>query len=126
MKILVDTSIWIDYFKSGKNSNDLDILIDENIIVTNDIILTELIPFLKVRKQNETIQLLKAIKRLPLQIDWEGIIQLQVLCLESGINGLGIPDLIISQHAKQNNYDVYSLDKHFKLIEKIVGIKLYG
>ena len=47
MQILVDTSVWVDYFRSGLNSNDLDILIDENLIVTNDIILAELIPFLK-------------------------------------------------------------------------------
>lgn len=125
MEILVDTSIWIDYFRSGENSDDLDILMDENLIVINDIILTELIPFLELRKKNKVIILLKAIKRLPLQIDWDGIIQLQVRCLKSGINGLGIPDLIIAQYSKQNNYKIYSLDKHFQLLEEIGGIKLY-
>ena len=47
MSILVDSSVWIDYFRDGKNSERLDHFIDENLIVTNDLILTELIPFLK-------------------------------------------------------------------------------
>ncbi len=33
MNVLVDTSIWIDYFRGGDNSSDLDILIDENLLV---------------------------------------------------------------------------------------------
>jgi len=49
MRILIDTSIWIDYFKSGANSSGLDTLIDDNLIVINDIILTELVPFLAIK-----------------------------------------------------------------------------
>lgn len=125
MQILVDTSIWTDYFKSGLNSNDLDILIDENLIVTNDIILAELIPFLEIKKQIKVIKLLKSIWKFPLQIDWEEIIQFQIKCLKFGINGIGIPDLIIAQNIKQNNCQIYSLDKHFKHLQKIIGIKVY-
>ncbi|HJP19459.1 MAG TPA: PIN domain-containing protein [Nitrospinota bacterium] len=125
MQVLIDTSIWIDYFKSGIISNDLSILIDENLIVTNDIILTELIPFLKVKGQKKIIQLLKDIVKFPLQIDWEEIIQFQVKCLNFGINGIGIPDLIIAQNSKQNNCKIYSLDNHFTVLKKIIGIKIY-
>ena len=49
MTVLVDTSLWVDYFRSGKNQSRLEQLIDENLIVTNDLILAELTPFLKVR-----------------------------------------------------------------------------
>lgn len=125
MQIFVDSSVWIDYFRSGLNSNDLDILIDENLIVTNDIILAELIPFLKIKKQLKVIQLLKIITKFSLKIDWEEIIQFQIKCLKSGINGIGIPDLIITQNVKQNNGQIYSLDKHFKRLKKIIGIKVY-
>lgn len=125
MLVLIDTSIWIDYFKSGINSNDLNVLIDENLIVTNDIILTELIPFLKVKGQRKIIQLLNGIKKFPLQIDWEEIIQFQVKCLSFGINGIGIPDLIIAQNSKQNNCKMYSLDNHFTVLQNIIGIKIY-
>lgn len=41
MEVLVDILIWIDYFRGGTDSEDIDFLIDENIIVTNEIILAE-------------------------------------------------------------------------------------
>lgn len=66
MSVLIDTSIWIEYFRSGHNSEKLDFLIDENLVVTNDLILAELIPFLKIRNQSKIITLLLNIKRLSL------------------------------------------------------------
>ncbi len=123
MSVLVDTSIWIDYFRSGDDHNRLDLLIDENIVVTNDLILAELIPFLKIRKQKSIIELLKNINNLQLQIKWDEIIEFQVKCLKKGINGVGIPDLIIAQNAKQNDCEIYSLDTHFKLLSKSLNIK---
>ncbi|MFC1724542.1 PIN domain-containing protein [candidate division KSB1 bacterium] len=125
MHILVDTSVWIDYFKTGVNSSFLDTLIDENLIVTNDIILAEIIPFLKIKKQSKLIRLLHNVKKLNLKIDWEEIILFQVKCLNSGIYGIGIPDLIIVQNAKQTNCEIYSLDKHFKIIQPILDIDIF-
>ena len=125
MSILVDSSIWIDYFKGGNESSKLDSLIDENLIVTNDIILTELIPFLKIKKQLKVIQLLREVSHLPLHINWDEIIDLQVKCLKNGSNGIGIPDLIIAQNAKLNNCKVYTLDKHFYLISQVSKVRLF-
>ena len=90
MLVLVDTSVWIDYFQSGNQSAELDALIDLNVIVTNDLILAELIPFLKLKRQVKVIQLLNEIKRIPLNIDWSDIIESQWLCLKSGSNGIGM------------------------------------
>lgn len=125
MSVLVDTSIWIDYFKSENNSTDLDVLIDENLVVINDIILAELVPYLKMKKQNKVVQLLREINRLPLNINWQEIISLQTKCLKNGINGIGIPDLIIAQNAKQHDCSIYSLDKHFRLLNQATKISLY-
>lgn len=125
MSILVDSSIWIDYFKGGNESSKLDILIDENLVVTNDIILTELIPFLKIKKQLKVIQLLREIYYLPLHINWGEIIDLQVKCLKNGSNCIGIPDLIIAQNAKLNNCKIYTLDKHFDLISQVSKVRLF-
>jgi len=124
MRVLVDSSVWIDYFKSGENSASLDMLIDENLIVINDIILAELVPFLRVRKQAKIISLLGVLEKLPLQIEWAEIIEFQVNCLEAGLNGLGIPDLLIAQNARQNQCGLYSLDKHFRLLSQVVQVDL--
>ena len=125
MDVLVDTSIWIDYFKGGDDSTDLGALIDENLVVTNDIILAELVPYLKVKKQVVVIKLLQEINRLPIQINWDEIVEFQVRCLKAGANGAGIPDLIIAQNAKANNCKIYSLDKHYRLLKQVIKVKLY-
>ena len=58
MQVVVDTSIWIDYLRTGNNSEKLDFLIDENLIVINDLILAELVPSLRVRNQRKIVKLL--------------------------------------------------------------------
>ena len=125
MDVLVDTSIWIDYFKSGEKSKDIDFLIDENLIRINDVILAELIPYLKLQRQNKVISRLQEINRSPLDIRWAEIIDFQFKCLKGGANGIGIPDLLIAQNAKQHNLKVYSLDKHFKIMSQHLKVKLY-
>jgi len=125
MPVLVDTSVWIEFFRSGKNSEQLDFIIDENLALTNDLILAELVPFLKIKKQNRIVKLLYNVNRLPISINWDEIIQYQVRCLKSGVNGVGIPDLIIAQNAKQNHCEIYSLDKHFILLKDVINIKIF-
>ncbi|RIZ67585.1 MAG: PIN domain-containing protein [Methylococcales bacterium] len=125
MHVLVDTSIWIDYFKSGLNSGKLDEILDDNRLFTNDIVLAELIPFLMIKKQHKIVDLLRNIPLLPLKIDWTEIIQWQVACLNAGINGIGIPDLILAQNSKQNRSAIYSLDKHFRLLSQVIDIPLF-
>lgn len=124
MSILVDTSIWIEYFRSGNNSEKLDFFIDENLVVINDLILAELVPFLQVRNQMKIIDLLHNIKKLKLSINWDQIIDFQFQCLKSGLNGIGIPDLIIVQNAMQNGAEIYSYDNHFRLMKDILKLKL--
>ena len=126
MTVLVDTSIWIDYFRGGEHSEGLDLLIDENSLVTNNLILTELIPFLKVRKETKVINLLRAIQCVPLEINWDEITEYQVRCLEKGANGIGIPDLIIAQNAIANDLEVYAVDRHFKLLNQVINLKLFN
>ena len=127
MEVLVDTSIWIDYFKSGENSEKLDYLISENLVRTNALILAELLPLLILKKHNKLVNLLQKINKHPLDIDWDDLSKLQVECLKSGASGIGIPDLIIAQHAIQNKLPIYTLDKHFRfMIIAGLNIQLYA
>ena len=126
MEVLVDTSVWIDYFRSGDKSEKLDFLIDENLVVINDLILTELLPLLIVKQEKKVINLLQMVKQYHIHPDWEEIRDYQVSCLKSGSNGIGIPDLLIAQNSIQNNVPVYSIDKHFKFMHDAqIGIELF-
>jgi len=124
MSVIVDTSVWIEYFRSGSNSIKLDFLIDEDLIVINDLILAELVPFLKIQNQKNIIKLLFNIKKLDLTLNWDQIIEFQFNCLKNGLNGIGIPDLIVAQNAKQNRCQIYSFDTHFRLMKDILGLRL--
>ena len=124
MRILVDSSIWIDYFRGGNNSVVMDSYIDENVICTNHLILSELIPNLRIRKENKLIDLLTEVSKIPLNINWNLIIEFQTICLKNGINKVGIPDLIIVDNAIQNDLILFSMDKHFKLISEYIDLKL--
>ena len=124
MNILVDSSVWIDYFKSGIHSAILDCYITENLICINDLVLAELIPFLKIKKQHHLIQLLYDVTHIPLKVDWQKIINYQTICLKNGIHRVGIPDLIILDSVIQNELTLFTFDKHFGLISKHVAFNL--
>lgn len=125
MNILIDSSVWIDYFRGGDNSEVLDSFIDENILCTNYLILSELLPAFNPKKHVRLIKLLREINRIPLNIDWEKIIHYQNNCLSNGINKVGIPDLIILDNVIQNDLVLYSFDKHFDLIQKHINFKSF-
>lgn len=71
------------------------------------------------------VLLLYNVNKLDLSINWEQISEYQYKCLKNGLNGIGIPDLIIAQNAKQNNSQLYSLDKHFSLLKDVINLKTY-
>jgi predicted nucleic acid-binding protein len=125
MNVLVDSSVWVAYFRGTGDARDTDWLIEEGLIVINDLILAELTPPLLVRGEKKLVGLLRAIERLPLTVEWDGIVQMQVTCIKNGINKVGIPDLIIAQHAIQNNLALFSLDKHFTLLGRHVTMTLH-
>jgi len=124
VKFLVDSSVWIDYWRSGLNSDDLNQLIDENIVVTNDIILAELVPALKLRAHHKVVQILQSFEKIPLTIDWNKVIELQTKCLHNGMNGIGIPDLLIAQNCLQNKLTLWTLDKHFVQLTDVTRLNL--
>jgi len=125
VRVLVDSSIWIDYFRDAGRSQAVDRLLEDNALVINDLILAELIPTLLLKRQQALVKLLRTIRRLPLSIDWEELIKMQATCLRKGINKVGMPDLIITQNAIQNDVALYTLDKHFKLLSVHLPLALF-
>ncbi|NKB25117.1 MAG: PIN domain-containing protein [Kiritimatiellae bacterium] len=116
MNILVDSSVWIAYFRGTENMQKMDFLIEEDLIVTNNLILAELIPHLYVQKERKLTNLLEQLSCFSLNTDWSNIIQMQMTCILNGINKMGIPDLLIAQNAIQNKLNIFTLDKHFYLM----------
>ena len=91
MSVLVDTSVWVEYLRGSGASEEVDFLIDEDLLTTNELIQAELLPPLVARGESELVGLLRDLPVCPLQIDWRDIVMLQVTCLKNGINKVGIP-----------------------------------
>ena len=121
-KVLVDSSVWINYFKQGDDL--LYTLIEEDIVCTNEIILSELLPVLIRRKQHEVIESLNSLEVIPLEIDWSLIRKYQVMNLDRGVNNVGIPDLVILQQVIEAKLSFYTLDIHFSMMKDYLSFEL--
>lgn len=123
-KVLVDSSVMISFFKGAEKGKLLFPLLDSNQVCINDLILAELIPSLNQRKETTLVGLLDLLEKAKIDIDWNEIIHMQSINLKNGINRAGIPDLIIAQNSIQNKIKLFSLDKHFDLMKKHIGLKI--
>ncbi len=122
--VFIDTSIWIGYFSKGYYEK-LDYLIENDLVVINDIIIAELVPFLHNAKAYELKDAILSLPKNKLDIDWDKLIDMQKINLANGINKVGIPDLIIIQNVIQNNQMLWTNDKHFYLMQEFMGLKLF-
>jgi len=123
--VLVDSSVWIEYFKGNESVLPLNELIDSNNLCINDLILAELLPSINHKKENDLKDLLLTIEKIDMVIDWHQIISMQTINLKNGLNKIGISDLIITQNAIDNNIELYTIDKHFTLMSKMHELKLF-
>ena len=123
--ILVDTSVWIDYFRNGSTADALDKLIESDMICINDVILSELLPSINQRHEEELKELLLSFPKLQMKIDWNEIVFMQTENLRNGINKVGLPDLMIAQNTIQNKVKLFSCDRHFQLIKNLFPLQLF-
>ena len=125
-QILVDSSVWIAFFRGAIPKDPLFQLIDANQLCSNELILSEILPSLMLRKEKDLVAILRRLQNYSLSIDWQELIEFQVRNLRHGINNVGVPDLIIMQNAIQKNLLLYTLDSHFTKMAKISSLKLFA
>jgi predicted nucleic acid-binding protein len=102
------------------------LFIELDLVATNELILTELLPFLRLRNEKGIFSILSILPRIELEIFWEGIREIQKLNLKRGVNNVGIPDLIIAQQCVDKNLELWTFDKHFKLMSEYLELKIYS
>jgi predicted nucleic acid-binding protein len=122
--ILIDSSVWIEYFRTGKPTR-LDRIIEEDLACINELIFTELAPALSLKNETDLLEGLQAIRMIPMNIDWEIVRAYQLMNLQNGINKVGIPDLIILQQVIDQKISLFSFDKHFKQMQNHLNFELF-
>ena len=122
--VLIDTSIWIDFFCGNQNAEPLTGLISDDRILTNELILAELLPSINHKREHKLREILMAVKKIELRIDWVQLIQMQSENIERGFNHMGLPDLIIAQNAIAHDVMLFENDKHFAPMVELFGLRL--
>jgi predicted nucleic acid-binding protein len=119
---LIDTSVWIDFFKGVSSVKALlnERILKEKVFICGPV-LFELLQGIKSFEEKNLVK--EALLSLPyLEItlqDWESAASLSRDLRTKGIT-LPLTDLLIGQLAKKNNLEVISFDPHF---DQIPGLK---
>jgi len=127
--ILVDSSVWIDYFngKITKQTNFLDSLLGSEVIVIGDIILTEVLQgFQQDRDFNKAMKLLDSLifrQMLGKEIAVKSAKNYRVLRKKGGTVRKTI-DFIIATFCIANNLPLLHSDRDFHPMEKYLNLKV--
>lgn len=121
IKIIVDTSIWIEYFKNTlSNSKFIEKGLNEGFIYITGPIISELLQ--GVRTQKEYTMLSQSIGAVPFldcqYYDWITTGNISFSLRKKGII-IPLTDIIIAAVAIRNGAKIYTLDQHFKQIPAI-------
>jgi len=123
--VLVDTSIWIEYFnhRDSENGEALEGLLREGRVVIAGIVLTELLQGAKIKREFDAI--LDSIVALPFfDATLNTWIEAGRISYSLRKRGVTVPttDVIIASLAIERHCLLFSLDSHF---DRIPGIKRY-
>jgi len=127
--VLVDTSAWIDFFRDNSSPYGavVDALLQEDLVCTTGLVKAEILPVARTKKEFNLLK--EYFKVLPFLQDpesmWDDVIYAQRKLKQKGINGVGIPDLIVAVTAMKHEVKVFSKDRHFGSMKKIIGLKIF-
>lgn len=122
--LLVDTSVWIDFFR-GKTYPDLEMALKEGRVVLSPVVLAELMS--GARNKREETQLRDFLLELPLhETSEEHWIQVGLLRHQLSKQGFetSIPDAHVAQCARDLEGYLLTRDQIFEKIASMAGIKL--
>jgi len=120
-KLLVDTSIWIEYFRGRlPDAAAIELGLGQGTVFVTGPILAELLQ--GVRDAGEAEQLRRCIDAIPYEEcrleDWLAAGEAAFALRRKGMV-IPLTDLVIAMVAKRIGAAVYSLDKHFTEIEGV-------
>jgi predicted nucleic acid-binding protein len=126
--VLIDTSVWIAYFRDGSSAAaaELDLLLDEGHAVTCGLVEAELLPGLKSRDRERIRAWMSALPRLAIPNEvWPEVGAIQEKALAHGVGPFSVPDLVIAATSLLHDASVFTLDRHFKQIASLTGLRLH-
>jgi predicted nucleic acid-binding protein len=126
--VLVDTSIWIDYFNKSESLQALHLkdLLLNGLVATNKIIMAEVLGGARNDKEyNTLLRYFNMFMLLPISdSNLNDIAHLNYIAIRKGYK-IPITDWLISVNAFNNDAVIFTRDRHFAVIQKFLKIGLY-
>jgi len=127
--ILVDSSVWIDYFNGTKNwqTDRLDTLLDQEFILMGDLILAEVLQGFKTESMVQKAQALLSQLTFEPMMGKEIAIQAAKnyrLLRSSGITPRKTIDVWIATFCIQNKHTLLNRDRDFEPMRKILRLEV--
>jgi len=126
-KVLVDTSVWIEFFKRKEPwHRAVSGLMDDKRICCAGIVLAELLQGAKSEKELSVLRDFRHVfEFLNESVDlWQAAGELSHALLRKG-KSIGLSDCYLAVAAKTNNAMILTVDKHFEVIKGVAGIALF-
>lgn len=123
-RILADTSVWIEFFKSGTKTGDiLAALLAGSTACTCGVVLFELMQGIKSETEKAAIlSILSELTYFEMSAAlWQKAAGLSHTLKKKGLT-LPLSDVFIASIAITHNLFIFTLDKHF---EQIPGVQIY-
>ena len=123
-RILVDTIIWIEFFRArSKIADRLEILLKENAVWTCGVVMFEVLQGMK--SEDEKNEILNNLTSLPYaemtKKSWQRSAELSIVLKKSGVT-LPLSDIFIATIAIENDLSIYTIENHFT---QVPDLKLY-
>jgi len=126
-KVLIDTSVWIDYFKSTNNNiaEQVDEILNNAEVYVPKSVIAELIQGAKSEKEISVIEEFVNAFHIIDQSDdtWSKAGKLSYTMKRKGITA-NLMDCYLAVIAQENNCKILTRDRHFKDIKKFLRIEL--
>ena len=125
---IVDSSVWIDYFngKITRETERLDILLEQDHVLIGDLILTEVLQGFRLdRDFNTALQLLSELDSLDM-LGWYHAVNSATnyrILRKRGITIRKTVDAIIASFCISNNYPLLFSDKDFDPFVEYLGLR---
>ena len=125
MKIIVDTCVWIEFFRKQESRPTLHLksLLRERKVIMVGMVMAEILQGVKAPKEATLVkQNLEKLPYLEITRDiWEAAGEISASLRVTGIT-IPLSDLIIAGVALSGDHEIFTIDPHF---EKVDGLRLH-
>ena len=124
--ILIDSSVWIDFFKGNEKEAFVSDILLEGLACTNEVVLTELLPSMRIKKEENLIKLMRQVRKIDMEIDWLQLRNIQFVNLQNGNNKVPLTDIMVAQNCIQNDLEILTTDKHFMKMSEYLPLQIFA